>query len=151
MVSRSGELLVVSNDGLTETAVLDRIADRARELGADACLVIPCPVGDDPAAAERTYTSRGRVASEYLAERGIYAEWILASYDPVAAVAEAMLVSDAREIMVVTRPAGQSEWLRSRVVERTRRFGLPVVHETAEIPPEARWERELPYAGAATA
>ena len=142
MVSRSGELLVVSNDGLVDTSVLDRVIERAQELNADVCLVVPCPV-DELDENDNLFSQRARTAAEYLGERGVYADWILASRDPVAAVGEAMNMADGREIMIATRPVADSGWLHDDVVERARRYGLPVIHVVADVPAEARWDAIL--------
>jgi hypothetical protein len=53
--------------------------------------------------------------------------------DPLAAIADALSIFDADEVLVVTHPAGRSAWLADDLIARAcARFGRPVAHLVAQ-------------------
>lgn len=67
-----------------------------------------------------------------LEREGLDADGVIGDLDPVAATSDALMDFVADVIVVSTHPVGRSRWLRKNVVDKLRRFGLPVVHVVAE-------------------
>lgn len=78
--------------------------------------------------------ARDRLATTLavLAREGLDADGVIGDLDPVAATRDALMDFVADVIVVSTYPVGSSRWLRKNVVDKLRRFGLPVVHVVAE-------------------
>jgi hypothetical protein len=56
--------------------------------------------------------------------------------DPIHAIADALTIFAADEILVATHPTGRSPWVAQDLVARAcGRFGLPVVHLVAQPAP----------------
>jgi GABA permease len=69
---------------------------------------------------------------EILASEGIVAAGHIGDMLPVAAIRDALMDFDATLIVISTHPEPRSRWLRSGLVETTRKkFGRPVVHVVA--------------------
>ncbi len=64
-----------------------------------------------------------------LRERGISARGEVGDANPLLAIADALAAFPATELVIVTHPAGQSNWLEHHLIERaTCRFHLPITH-----------------------
>lgn len=61
-------------------------------------------------------------------EEGLDADGLVGDLDPVAATRDALMDFTADCIVISTHPVGRSRWLRRNVIDRVRRFGLPVIH-----------------------
>jgi GABA permease len=117
-------ILVVANETLEDDALHQLIADHAGDAPTDVLVVAPAldRVGD---AAE----ARLMHALERLESAGIPAYGWTAHPDPVAAMAGALAVFEADDVIISTYPIGPSSWLARDVLRRAReRFGLPIAH-----------------------
>lgn len=73
------------------------------------------------------------VALAGLRERGIGARGEVGDADPLLAIDDALAGFAASEILVSTRPPGQSNWLERGLIDKARaRFAAPVVHLVPE-------------------
>jgi hypothetical protein len=84
-------------------------------------------VDEDAARAEAARRLRACVAC--LAAAGIRADGRLSDPDPVQAIADALDVFPADEILVITAPQPPSSWFHQNVIDRARRsFPQPIEH-----------------------
>jgi hypothetical protein len=82
---------------------------------------------EDAARADAMHRLRSCVTC--LDQDGIRVDGTLGDPDPVSAIADALQVFDADEILLVTAPERPSSWLRPNVVDRARRtFAKPIYH-----------------------
>jgi GABA permease len=66
---------------------------------------------------------------ERLADAGVVAYGWTGDADPLIAIADALAVFDADQLIISTHPESRSNWLARNVVARARHeFGLPVAH-----------------------
>jgi ureidoglycolate lyase len=108
--------LVAANDPMTGVPVMS-----AMEL----------PVTEEAARREAEARLAGLIAE--LRTLGAEADGEVGPNDPLDAVARALAVRPADEILLSTLPAGLSRWLSRDLPSRcARRFGLPVTHVEAE-------------------
>lgn len=63
-----------------------------------------------------------------LGELGLEARAQVGDGSPVQAIADALYDFAADEIVIVTHPEEQSNWLEKRVVADAGKFGLPITH-----------------------
>ncbi len=130
-------LLIVVDDTCTAPTLCASVRASAAGERVDVLVVSPehgatepqWYVDEDAARAEATH--RLRACVDCLAHEGIRVEGYLGDADPVHAVADALRVFAADEILLVTGPQRPSRWLRPSVVDRVRRtFAQPVRHVT---------------------
>ena len=79
-------------------------------------------------AAEAAAAGKLRHALDCIHGLGLDAGGHTGDPNPVQAIADALHEFPADEIIVATHPDEQSNWLEKHVVERARRFGLPLTH-----------------------
>jgi hypothetical protein len=75
--------------------------------------------------------AEGRLAAslERLESAGIPAHGWIGDSDPLEAIADALAVFEADQLIVSTHPEHRSNWLARDIVRRAReRFGLPTAH-----------------------
>jgi GABA permease len=117
-------ILVIANETVEDAALHEAIVDHVGSMPTEILLVAPTVYG--PAEATEERLDRGIAA---LGARGIAAYGWVGHADPVAAIAGALVVFAADELIVATYPMQRSNWLARDVVRRARgRFGLPVAH-----------------------
>jgi hypothetical protein len=129
---RSGtNVLVIANETVLGSALLDRIRARAQESPASFLLVSP---QSDPARGAHPEAERRlRTALSLLRSEGIDVHGQIAHPDPFAAALEAVEDERTDEIIVSTFPGERSGWLRRDLVGRLRaETGLPVDHVVAD-------------------
>jgi hypothetical protein len=123
-------ILVVANETLEDDALHELIADHAGGMPTDVLVVAPAldrvgapgDVGDS--AEERIAHS-----VERLDAAGIPAYGWIGHPDPVAAMAGALAVFEADDLIISTYPLHRSNWLARDAVRRAgERFGLPIAH-----------------------
>lgn len=115
LVGRRAEVLVVAPALLSATHYLDSDVDAARE------------------------AAEGRLAETVAAfeAAGISTRADVGSESPLEAIADALAVFAADEIVVVTPPLERTNWLEESIVERARAlYTLPVSHLVVEAPLE---------------
>jgi hypothetical protein len=138
-------VLVVANETI-EGGVLHRlIADRAS--GGVVLVVAPAlnsrlrHWASDGDLAWRRAAARMERCLARLARAGIDAEGRVGDSDPMLAIADALELFPAGELIISTHPEASSNWLAHRLVERAREgFGLPTTHVVADP------DRQVEYA-----
>ena len=124
-------VLVIANQTVLSTELLDSIRKRAAKSPAGFLIVSPQGDEEEHVDAER----RLRLALTQLRGEGIEAHGQVVHPDPYTAARQ--VVNDERvdEIIVSTFPGEKSGWLRRDLVERLRKdTGLPVEHVTSAQP-----------------
>jgi hypothetical protein len=141
---RSGEgerrILVVANETVGGSALLDEIRRRSEGVNEEILVVVPAlnsPVRhwasdtDDATAAarERLDASLRRLAEEQIEARGEVGD-----SDPVQAIEDALRTFGADEVIISTHPEGRSHWLERGVVTVAReRFTVPITHVVVDL------------------
>jgi hypothetical protein len=137
-------VLVVSNETVGGD-VLHAVVCRSAQ---DAEVLVVAPAlnsrlrhwtSDDDRARLRA-AARVRSCLDELERLGVDADGTVGDSDPMTAVADALCVFPADEIIIATHPEHRSNWLAHGLVERAcERFDLPVLHvvvQDAAVPPE---------------
>ncbi len=132
-------LLVVTTVPLTESAVAERVRRHAGDEAAEVKVVAPAA---DVSPLEWLATDEGsaRADAEQVAEESAEAvggaarvETEVGDTDPVQAIEDALRTFPADEVVVVTPPGDEANWLEKDTGEAARhRFGVPVTHLTYE-------------------
>ncbi len=135
-------LLVVANETVTGSGLIDAVKGKADEQGVELVTVL-APVST-PDAGYVVYEDTRRAAAgrrldrtlTQLREAGIPAHGLVLETDPESAVRDAfgMLDPTPTDIIVSTHPLQKSGWLRKNVVDRIRKAAgdVPVEHVVAE-------------------
>jgi hypothetical protein len=133
-------ILVVANETVDGTVLHEAIRFRARNVGGEVLVVVPAldtrlrhwmPDGDGARgdAEQRLARSLDRFRAA-----GIRARGQIGDSDPLQAIADALLVFAADEIVIATHPERRSEWLARDLVARARaRFDAPVLHIVVDL------------------
>jgi hypothetical protein len=132
-------ILVIANRTCPCPALADEVERRVQGTAAGVLVVAPALnsrvrhwVSDvDGAVAQ----ARGRLAAaiDELRGRGIDARGEVGDANPLQAIEDALTFFRADEIIVVTHPPKQSNWLEHGLIEKaTRRFDVPLVHLVSE-------------------
>jgi GABA permease len=127
-------ILVVANEAVESEALHELIRRHAAGRPSDVVIVAPegrsrvrrfaRGGGERHGEIERIGRLLGRLASE-----GIPAHGWTGTADPVEAIADALAVFEADELIIATSPEWRSDWLAHDVVDRARsRFELPTAH-----------------------
>jgi nucleotide-binding universal stress UspA family protein len=134
-MSNHHNLLIVANETVDGSALVDTVRDIA--LSHDAEVLVVAPALNTRLRHYMSDTDRAtRAAEERLAgclarlrAAGVRAAGEVGDADPMLAIEDAMATFPADEIIIGTHPETRSNWLAHNIVERAReRFGLPVAH-----------------------
>ncbi len=139
VASRTGQanVLVIANETVLGTPLLDRIRRRAAE--SPAAFLLVCPQSDPDAGEHPDAERRLRLALSTLRSEGIEAHGQVAHPDPYTAAMNVIEDERVDEVIVSTFPGARSGWLRRDVVERIRKeAGVPVEHVVADLAARAR-------------
>jgi hypothetical protein len=141
--------LVISNETVEGTALHEAIRFRARNVEGEVLVVAPALNSrlrhwmsdtDEARAAARTRVDR---CVERLAAAGVTVRGEVGDADPMQAIADALRVFAADEIVIATHPEARSHWLAHDLVARARlRFDVPVLHVAVDL--DARREHVDP-------
>ena len=124
-------VLVLANETVIDTPLLEKIKQRAQESRASFLLI--APQSDPSEGSHPEAESRLKRALAELRGHGIDAHGQVAHPDPFAAALEAIEEERVDEIIVSTFGPERSGWLRRDLVERLRKeTGLPVEHVVVE-------------------
>ena len=133
-------ILVVANETVDGTVLHEAIRFRARNVGGEVLVVAPAldtrlrhwmPDSDG---ARRDAEQRLARSLDRLRSAGIKARGQIGDSDPLQAIADALLVFAADEIVIATHPERRSEWLAGDLVARARvRFDAPVLHIIVDL------------------
>jgi hypothetical protein len=152
-------ILVVANETAEGTVLHETVRAHVGERG-QVLVVAPAlnswlrhwTSDEDEARAEAA--TRLRYCLDRLRGSGVDAEGVVGDADPMLAIADALQVFAADEIVIATHPVRRSHWLARGVVDRARaRFGRPVLHIVVDrerrleyLRTPARPEKPLPSA-----
>jgi hypothetical protein len=128
-------ILIIANETVTSGVLHETIRVRAEDAPAHVLVVAPALNGrlqhwiSDEAEARRAARERLLACLDKLSDEGIEANGIVGDPDPMLAIADALALFPADELMIATHPEGRSNWLaRDLIAKARRRFGLPVLH-----------------------
>jgi len=126
---------VVSNETVESAVLHDAVSRHAEGCDASALVVAPALTSrvrfwtSDEDRARASAALRVQTCVIELQAVGITATGAVGDSDPLQAIADALAVFDADEIVIATHPEHRSNWLARNVVARAQeRFGLPVMH-----------------------
>ncbi len=130
-------LLVLATEACMGSALMDEVRDRAE--GAEVIVVAPALAtrlrywlsDEDPgvAAAER----RQQASLEHVGAAGVPAHGVVGDPDPLQALDDAVRTYAPDEVVIVTHPDEQANWLEHGLVAQARdRLGVPVTHLVAD-------------------
>ena len=139
MITQSSRfrILAIANETVEGEALHQLIVDHAGGRPADVIVVAPalnsrlrhwCSDEDGARhdAEDRLYRTLTR-----LEDAGVTAHGWVGDADPLEAIADALAVFEADQLIIATHPEHQSNWLAHDIVDRAReRFGLPTAHVT---------------------
>ena len=128
-------ILVIANRTCPCPIMADEVARRAGEGPVEVLIVAPALnsrlrhwVSDVDGAVARA-RERLELALGELRARGISARAEVGDANPVIAIDDALATFPAEEIVLVTFPPGESNWLERGLVDKARaRFGVPITH-----------------------
>ena len=132
-------ILVVANETV-EGPVLRQVI-RSRVAGDDAEVLVIAPALNarlrhwfsDEDEARAAAEARLRNCLDRLEAVGVRAEGMVGDADPLQAIADALHLFGADELIIATHPESRSHWLARNIVDRARaRFRLPVLHVSVE-------------------
>ena len=128
-------ILVIANRTCPCPTLADEVARRASDAPTDVLVVAPALnsrlrhwLSDVDEALTRAH-ERLEPAITALRRRGVVARGEIGDADPLLAIEDALAGFPADEIVIATLPAGRSNWIERRLVEKaTTRFGIPIAH-----------------------
>ena len=132
-------ILAVANETVEGDALHDLIVAHAAGRPTDVLVVAPALntrlrhwLSDEDRARHAAEERLAR-SIERLDAAGIAAHGWVGDADPLEAIADALAVFEADQLIVSTHPEHRSNWLAHEVVRRAReRFGLPTAHVVVE-------------------
>jgi hypothetical protein len=132
-------ILAIANETVEGDALHELICMHAGALPADVLVVAPALNSrlrhymSDNDAARVAAEERLERSVERLEAAGVPAYGWVGDADPLEAIADALAVFPADQVIVSTHPEHRSNWLARDVVDRAReRFGLPIAHVVAD-------------------
>ena len=132
-------ILVVTNETAEGEVLHEAVRERVRGSVGEVLVVAPALNSrlrhwtSDEDAARAEAEARLRRCLTLLGAAGVDANGAVGDADPVQAVADALHVFAADEVVIATHPEERSHWLSRDVVERVRsRFGIPVLHVVSQ-------------------
>ena len=133
-------ILVISNETVTGTVLHEAIRFRARNVGGEVLVVAPALntrlrhwMSDDDDA-RRAAEQRLARSLDRLKAAGIHARGQIGDGDPIQAIADALGVFAADEVIIATHPEHRSNWLAHDLVARARvRFDEPILHIVVDL------------------
>jgi GABA permease len=128
-------ILVIANRTCPCPTLADEVARRANDTSIDVLVVAPALnsrlrhwLSDVDDAVVRAHERLDLAVAE-LRKRGISARGEVGDSDPLLAIADALALFPADEIVIATLPPGQSNWIERGLIEHARtRFDLPITH-----------------------
>jgi GABA permease len=140
MSSKEPHILVIANETIGSDALHDAVRAAAAELGSARVAIVAPALNSrvrhwtsDEAEARRAAEQRLRGCLDGLRSAGVTAEGWVGDADPLQAIADALAIFDADEMIIATHPTERSNWLERDLVRRARsRFRGPIAHITAD-------------------
>lgn len=138
-MSAAPRVLVVANRTATTAALLEAVAERARQGPAVFYLVVPATarglhrVVDPEDAGKETAEETLRQALPLLSRvAGCAVKGSVGDANPLSAVADAVNLTRFDEIIISTLRPSVSRWMRVDLLSKVRALGLPVTHVQPE-------------------
>jgi hypothetical protein len=138
-VSGPRRVLVIANESVEAKILHDTVVAQAH---ATEVLVVAPALNtrvrhwlsdEDPA--RRAAAARLARSASTLARAGVRVDGWVGDADPITAIADALAVFTADEILIATQPEERSNWLAHDLISRAcARFSLPVLHLVVEAP-----------------
>ncbi len=144
-ITRGGDgrfrLLVVANETVQGSALLDEIGERCRDRACEILVVTPALPTSRAAhwasdSDEATELARQRMELSLIAigKLGLKAKGEIGDADPNLAIEDALRLFPADEILISTHPPQRSRWLEHGVVDRAReQIDLPIGHVVVDL------------------
>ena len=140
------ELLVIANETVQGTALLDEIANRAKGRDAEVNVVAPAVGGSlleklasENEEAKARAEQRLDASMEAIAGLGLKVTGRVGSDDPNAALLDALAKKGADEIIIATHTPERSGWLERGVVDKARaECDLPITHVVVDVDADPR-------------
>jgi len=137
---RNHHLLIVANETVEGSALVDTVRDIALSTDAEVLVVAPALNSrlrhymSDSDGARHAAEQRLAGCLARLRDAGVRADGHVGDADPLRAMEDAMAVFAADEIVIGTHPEERSNWLAHDIVSRAcARFGLPVAHVVVDV------------------
>ena len=128
-------ILVIANETVDGAVLHEAIRYRARNVDTDVLVVAPTLNSrvrhwfSDEDGARAAAGERLECCLDRLVQTGIHAKGRIGDADPLQAIADALHLFPADELVIATHPEPRSHWLARNVVGRARaKFDLPVLH-----------------------
>ena len=138
-------ILVVANESLPGRSLREEIENRAAPDEAEVLLIAPALESSTSRWNAEVDARRGEASGRLdeavasLVAAGVEARGAVGDSDPLRAIDHALRTFDADEVLIATRPHGQSDWLDRDVVASARaRSPVPVAHVVVDLQHEAR-------------
>lgn len=135
-------ILAIANETLDGDPLHQLIDSQAGDLPAEVLVVAPALNSrlrhwlSDGDAARHAAEERLARSVERLDALGILAHGWVGDADPIEAIADALAVFEADQLIISTHPPERSNWLTRDVVQRAReRFALPTAHVVVDPAP----------------
>ena len=135
------KVLVVANETVGGRALIEKVREKTTE-GDSLALVIPQsrPKSGNVIYLEAMHDAaevRLSLARQFMAQEGVHIQGEVGDSDPYSAAMDGILEFQPDEVIVSTKPATVSGWLRRDLVERIRHeTGLPVEHVVVDLDAE---------------
>jgi hypothetical protein len=133
-------ILAIANETVEGDALHQLIVEQAGDMPTEVLVVAPALNSrlrhwlSDVDSAREAAEERLTRSIERLEFDGIPAYGWVGDADPLEAIADALAVFEADQLIISTHPEARSNWLARDVVRRAQdRFGLPTAHVTAEL------------------
>jgi hypothetical protein len=128
-------ILAIANETVEGDALHTLITSQAAGWPVDVLVVAPALntrlrhwLSDEDGARDAAELRLARTIDR-LTSTGIKAYGWIGDADPLDAIADALAIFEADQIVIATHPEGESNWLARNVVSRARsRFDLPIAH-----------------------
>jgi hypothetical protein len=132
-------VLVVADDDCAGPALCERVLTHVADRRADVLVVAPTLVSPlhylDSDVDDARMDAEARLAAtvDEVAAAGVSARGLVGSESPLEAIADALALFPADELVVATPPPDHANWLEQDLIERVRvEHRLPVVHLVVE-------------------
>ena len=137
---RNHHLLIVANETVEGSALVDTVRDIALSHDAEVLVVAPALNSrlrhymSDTDGAHQAAEQRLAGCLARLQAAGVRANGEVGDADPLQAMEDAIALFPADEIVIGTHPEQRSNWLAHDIVARAcARFGLPVAHVVVDV------------------
>src|SRR4051812_35415960 len=133
-------ILVISDETVTGVVLHQAIRFRAHNVAGEVLVVAPALNSrlrhwmSDVDGARRAAEDRLQACLKRLVAAGIRARGEIGDGEPLQAIADALSVFSADEIIIATHPEERSHWLAHDLVGRARaRFAPPILHIVVDV------------------